>query len=295
MAKWFQETILIKYWEDRCQNYTLDDGTKIKSAVRNKSFGYYPDISENYLSDSRVVPAEIEWVTTNFDRHGHDITTLRDNEGFLVVFKIDAGFPLKQIEIDEDDFTEWYKTNADQLCQETLSEIKNISKKSKEPQIFLLYLPKKGHNNYGIALQYGVWGFPTNTKGFRHGLSKISQIKKHDIVVVLRNWQAAPNIKVTGGRVSPDKYVGTFEEIVGLVVTRGFHKLDKPSEIWPDNPYPYRFEFRKEPLFIGHDVPCNQKDLGKSLHEILRRLQISSIVEKIDTSLIVKLMSLCTK
>jgi hypothetical protein len=180
MAKWFQETILIKYWEDRCQNYTLDDGTKIKSAVRNKSFGYYPDISENYLSDNRVVPAEIEWVTTNFDRHGHDITTLRDNEGFLVVFKIDAGFPLKQIEIDEDDFTEWYKTNADQLCQETLSEIKNISKKSKEPQIFLLYLPKKGHNNYGIALQYGVWGFPTNTKGFRHGLSKISQIKKHD-------------------------------------------------------------------------------------------------------------------
>ena len=93
MPKWFNETILIKYWEDRCQNYELKDGTKITSASRNPSFGRYPDISHNYLSDGRVVPAEIEWVTTNFDRHGHDINDLRNGDGFLVVFKSDSGFP----------------------------------------------------------------------------------------------------------------------------------------------------------------------------------------------------------
>ena len=133
MAKWFNETILIKYWEDRCHNYSLKDGTEIKSASRNKSFGRYPDISDNFLSDGRVVPAEIEWVTTNFDRHGHDITEIRDENGFLIVLKTDAGFPLEQVEIDEADFMDWYKTNAEELCQETLSEIKTISKKSKEP------------------------------------------------------------------------------------------------------------------------------------------------------------------
>jgi hypothetical protein len=40
-------------------------------ARRNPSFGRYPDISENTLSGGSVVPGEIEWVTTNFERHGY--------------------------------------------------------------------------------------------------------------------------------------------------------------------------------------------------------------------------------
>lgn len=87
MSKWFDETILIKYWEDRCNKYTLQDDRKVISAKRNPSCGRYPDIGENYLSDNSVVPAEIEWVTTNFDLHGHDINELREKNGFLIVYK----------------------------------------------------------------------------------------------------------------------------------------------------------------------------------------------------------------
>jgi len=292
MAKWFQESMLIKYWEDRCQNYILPDGTKITRAVRNTSFDRYPDIGTNVLSDGRVVPAEIEWLTTNFDRHGHDIITLLDNKGFLIVFKNDASFPLPQIEIDKDDFTEWFITNAGQICQETLKVWEDSSDRSKEPQVFLKYLPKGGETNYNIALQRGVWGFPANNKGVTRGLPKISQIKKGDMVIVLRNWTADPDIKVTG-RPSSDKYIGTFEELAGLVVKKSFYELDKPSKIWQDNPYPYRFEFQTPPLFIGHNIPCNQTALGKSLHEILRRLQIGGSLEKIDSSILLKLSSLC--
>lgn len=293
MPKWFDETILIKYWEDRCSQYEMQDGTKFMKSIRNGSFGRYPDIEYNYLSDGRVIPAEIEWVTTNFDRHGHDITLLREREGVLVVFKQDAGFPVEQIEIDEEDFKQWYVESAELLCQETLAEIKNILKKRKEPQIYLFYIPKSGEKNFKIALEQGIWGFPINSKGVTRGLPRLSQIKRNDIVVFLRNWKSLPSIKVSGGRISADKYLGTFKEIVGVTVTKGFYESTK--QIWVNNDYPYRFDFRKEPLFRGNNIPCNPKDLGKSLHEILRRLQVNGSVERIDSSLIIKLMSLCTE
>ena len=51
----------------------------------------------------------------------------------------------------------------------------------------------------------------------------------------------------------------------------------------------------KKVLFEGRDIPCTINHLGRSLHEILRKAQISSSIEKIDSSMIVKLMSLCRK
>ena len=52
---------------------------------------------------------------------------------------------------------------------------------------------------------------------------------------------------------------------------------------------------RKKVHFEGKDIPCTINHLGRSLHEILRKAQISSSIEKIDSSMIVKLMSLCRK
>ena len=144
MAKWFDESILIKYWEERCEHYTLRGGIKIKSAKRNPSFGRYPDIGENYLSDGTVVPAEIEWSTTNFDEHGHDINELRDHNGFIIVYKQNAGFPVEQIELDKEDIIEWFKDKAEEMCVETLQNIDKSVKKSKEPQIYLFYVPIGG-------------------------------------------------------------------------------------------------------------------------------------------------------
>ena len=291
MAKWFDESILIKYWEDRCQNYQLQDGRRITSAKRNPSFGRYPDIGENYLDDNSVVPAEIEWLTTNFDEHGHNINELRENNGFLIVYKQNAGFPVEQIELDKQDIIEWFKEKAEELCIETLQNVDKTIKTTKEPQIYLFYVPARGNKNFQTAIENGVWGFPANDQGRARGMEKLMQIKKGDILVFVKEWKSKN--KVTGGRLSAKEYIGTYKEIVGVTVTKGFYKDDKP--IWENTIYPYRVDFRKEVLFQGKDIPCDEKILGKSLHEILRKLQVNGSIERIDSSLIVKLMSLCTK
>lgn len=289
MAKWLNETNLIKYWEDRCTQYSLPDGTKIVSVSRNTNFGKYPDISSNFLSDGRVVPSEIEWFTTNFDRHGHDIATIRDADGFLIVFKQDAGFPIAQIEINEEDFLNWFQSSSRELAQETISEIRVISKKSKEPQIFLFHVPKDGNRNFKVAFSHGIWGFPA----FREvQLPRISQIKRNDIVIFIKNWTADPSVGEKGGRVPISKYVGKIDDLYEVVVTKGFFESTSPK-IWEDEDYPYRFKFRKQPLFHGKDIPTTQKVMGESLRRIMHRLMTNGIIERIDSSLMTKLMSLC--
>ena len=291
MAKWFDESILIKYWEDRCNKYSLQNGMKINCAKRNPSFGRYPDISENYLSDNTIVPAEIEWLTTNFDEHGHDIEELRRQNGFLIVYKQNSSFPVEQVEINKEDLIEWFKENAGNLCIETLQNIEHTMKKSKEPQVYLFYVPKSGHENFRIALENGTWGFPVSKTGRSRGLERLMQIKKGDILVFVKEWKSSKT--VSGGRVSAKDYIGNFKEIIGVTVTKGFYEDNK--QIWKDANYPYRVNFRKKILFEGKDIPCDPKTLGKSLHEILRKLQVNGSVERIDSSLILKLMSLFTK
>jgi len=294
MPKWFDETVLIKYWEECCQKYTLKGNVKIREAARNPSFGRYPDIAENVLSTGEIVPAEIEWLTTNFDRHGHDIRELDEKNGFLIVFKQDASFVLPQIEIDRDDFLEWFKRRGENLAIETLSEIESQAKKSKEPQIFLFYLPKRsnGEKNFKIALDHGTWGFPEDSNGVRRGLPQISSIKKGDIVVFVYHWKKSPKSTAKGGRVSSEQFFGTYEKLFGLVVTEGY--FTEKKKIWDDGEYPHRFKFRKKPLFEGENIPVNKKSLGSSLHEMLRILLMSGSIQKIDGSLMTKLMSLCT-
>ena len=85
-------------------------------------------------------------------------------------------------------------------------------------------------------------------------------------------------------------------EIYGLIVTKNYY-FSKSPRIWTEDKteYPHRYDFRKKVLFEGKDIPCTINHLGRSLHEILRKAQISSSIEKIDSSMIVKLMSLCRK
>ena len=140
-----------------------------------------------------------------------------------------------------------------------------------------------------LKMEFG--DFLEIVSGKVRGLEKLMQIKKGDLLIFVREWEAEG--KVTGGRLSAQKYIGKYKDIIGVTVTKGFYEDNK--EIWKNADYPYRVNFRKEILFKGSDIPCNPKVLGNSLHEILRKLQVNGTVEKIDTSLIVKLMSLCSK
>jgi hypothetical protein len=243
-----------------------------------------------------VVPAEIEWVTTCFEQHGHDIKVLIDNDGFLVVLRADASFLVEQIEIDRSDFLDWIEGHAREVAAETLTDIDRQVRRSKEPQIFLYYVPRtgRGQKNLEIALGKGVWGFPESGRHVTRGLSSISQIKRGDIVVVVHNFTADETVKATGGRLPSDKYRGSYESITGLVVTSDLYR-DDHLQIWPDQQYPNRFDFRIPPLFVGHDIACSPRALGSSLHEVLRRLQVNGSMQKIDGSSMTKLMSLCTQ
>ena len=105
MKKWLEEKILIKYWTENCTKYSLRDGRKIRSAQHSLPFDSYPDIQKNELDDGTIVPAEVEWNTSNFDRHGHDISVLIENNGFLIVLEKDKeSFPVEQVEINKNDF-----------------------------------------------------------------------------------------------------------------------------------------------------------------------------------------------
>ncbi|MES3055854.1 hypothetical protein O6V14_09445 [Sphingomonas faeni] len=296
MTKWLDEKILIKYWEERCHTYHLRDGTLIKSSKRNPSFGYYPDISENVLGDGTTVPCEIEWFTTNFDKHGHDIKVLVDSGGFIVVLKNDASALVEQIEIRRDDFIEWFSNNAEAIAHETLTAIDRQARRNKEPQIFLYYVPRTGAGarNFQIALAHGVWGFPEKDGKLPRGWTAISEVKPGDIVVAVHNFTANTTVGARGGRLSPSKFVGAFQSITGLVVTSNIYR-DETTVIWPDQQYPGRFRFRTPFLFQGHNITCTKLSLGGSLHEILRRLLTNGSMQKIDGLSMTKLMSLCTQ
>lgn len=60
--------------------------------------------------------------------------------------------------------------------------------------------------------------------------------------------------------LAAEDYVGTYQQIKGVTVTRGFYKAKEPR-IWPDNEYPYRFDFRKG-REQGREIPgkTRQKD-----------------------------------
>ncbi len=296
MKKWIGESILIKYWTENCSKYMLEDGTKIKSAQHSLPFDSYPDIQKNVLEDGRIVPAEIEWNTTNFTEHKHDISVLVENNGFLVVFSKNLqSFPVEQIEIDQEDFKNWFVKDALNIANETIQAVNTKQTKNKEPQIFIYYMRSKGTGliNRKRSFEFGTDGFPESIK--KKSLEMLKQIKKGDIVIVARNFKSS--IKVSGGRNPSEKHKGHYENIYGLVVTKSYY-YSKTPRIWTEDKviYPHRYKFRKQVLFEGKDVPCTIKDLGRPLHEMLRKAQITpNSIEIMNSSMIVKLMSLCRK
>ena len=293
MKKWFTEKVLLKYWVENASKYELQDGRKIKSAEYNIPFDRHPDIGKNVLDDGTIVPCEIEWVTTNYNKHKHDVNALIEANGFLVVLEKDLeSFPVEQVQIIKDDFFEWFQKDAVNMANETVQNYKTKLIQKKEPQIYIYYMRSKGTGkiNRKRTFEHGVDGFPESTK--KNTIKILKQIKKGDIFIVARNFKSS--ISVKGGRNPSEKHKGTFEEIYGLVVTKSYYYSKKPR-IWIEDKteYPHRYDFRKKPIFEEKNISCTIKDLERNLHEVLRKAQITSEIKKMDHSMIVKLMSLC--
>jgi|TARA_B100000315_G_C14426245_1_gene517964 hypothetical protein len=304
MPNWVRENLLIKYWKERCSFYEYD-GRKILEAKPNTPLSAYPDISEHTLEDGSIgYPAEIEWKTSDFN---HPIEKLSNNGGFLIVFSKDQNFPLDQIEINHEDFRQWFSQSATDIAKETELEVikeKNI-KKLLRPQLLLLYVPKTGmgKKNLKIAVEKGVWGFPEKSPRTKSNLEIIQNIKKGDILVVVHHlyftdkikqkWMEEKKSQFPGGRVDIKWFDGIISELYGLLVTSDFYHENKKN-IWADKIYPYRFKFRKLPLFKAIDVPCNSKTMGKDLLQLIRFNEIKSgIISNLSSTNITKMLSLC--
>jgi hypothetical protein len=121
VPKWVDEKVLQKYFVERHSKYRFK-GHDIFSARFNQPFDKYPDLS-CLLDDHREVPAEVEWKTSDFN---HDINLLKDNDGFLIVYKKDENFELEQIEVDKEDFDRWYSNTAKSLLDESIKELHGL-------------------------------------------------------------------------------------------------------------------------------------------------------------------------
>src|SRR5208282_4399544 len=118
-------------------------GHKIIAARLNHSFDAYPDIACT-LEDKTDVPAEVEWKTSDFN---HDIEVLRRANGFIIVYKKDQNFELDQIEIDKDDFRNWYVSNAEKIFTESIAEVEKEIKSREFPELWFYYLDKNSYRH----------------------------------------------------------------------------------------------------------------------------------------------------
>lgn len=292
MTKWFREDILIKYWEDNCKKYTLPDGRRILRAERNFPLSKYPDISKNELNSGEIVPCEIEWCTTNFYVHEHDIEVLRKNSGFLVTLIENSAFDVPQIIIDKNDLIKWFKLKAAILARETLADIINECKPRSDTFVWIIYVPKRAKKNYNIAQEIGIWGFNDSKKGKRRGIDDIKQIRANDIIVFLREFEFKEKTR-TPWIKDVEKYVGNIKEIKAFRVSKGYY-FDQ-SGVYQDNLYPHRFEFDVNfpPLFHAENVDFNPENFGDLLHrQIVNQINAKTIVH-IDASMLLRLFNVC--
>ena len=62
----------------------------------------------------------------------------------IVLEKDKESFPVEQIQIDKEDFIQWFQKDASNIANETVQSIKKKLIKNKEPQIFIYYMRSKG-------------------------------------------------------------------------------------------------------------------------------------------------------
>jgi hypothetical protein len=295
LPKWLEEKILHFYWERNCKKYILPNGTKILRSERNPVLDAYPDILRNELESGEIVPCEIEWATSNFFDHKHDINVLQESNGFLVTFIQNTAFPVPQIKIDENDFIEWFNKDAKIIAKDTLDTIRKRTKKRTECFVWLIYLGGRNLKDSEIAFNNGVWGFPKSNKGNRRGFNRISEIKADDIIIFVKKFTFNEENKlVTPWNKDSSKFIGQLNEVIAYRVIKGFYESGSNFP-WNSDNYQFRIDLDKEPIFKGKNIPYSPKTLGEYLHlQIVSQINKRSI-EHINSTYFLHLLNLCAK
>jgi len=286
------ENVLIRYWVERCNKYKLFD-KKIIKAEANIPLSITPDIAKNVFEDHTIMPCEIKWCTTDF-KDPEQINKVKNLNGFLLVFYKDKDdCPIPQIEIDKKDFQDWFVKSSKKLSDELLIKFSNEEDNRKEPAVFLNYLSisKAGQKNWKTALEHLTWGM--NDKDYLRSNKEIKNIKKGDMILFFYSWKKNKKLKeVKGGRIRIDQFIGNFDKLHCLIATTAYYQSVDPK-IWTDKEYLHRFKFRS--LFEGSNIICSRSSLGPALHTFLHNLMSSPRFIRVDSSILLKALSLCTK
>ncbi len=261
MEVWLRERVLQKYVIENYSRYK-PFGLKIISTPRDNK-DQFPDLY-CLLENGKEVPAEVEWKSSNFIQHGHDVNVLKENQGFLFVCEKDQeiGFEIPQIEIDIKHFEDWFTKHSLEIIQDTTAPYKKPDKERKIPKLWFSYLSLKagGVSDFDKALKAKTWGVQKNYSP--SVINRISTFQKNDLVAFIGPGKGFP------GRVDLKKWMrksfkGYFERMRVYRITRKYF-FDEDKVIWKGTGkqkgeiYPHRFEFDPKPLIHLKNIQINQ-------------------------------------
>ena len=265
MVNWIDEKVLQKYWKENCRKYNVN-GLKIVKCEFNKIFDRYPDVY-CLLENNEEVPAEVEWKTSDFN---HDISILKENKGFIIVFEQNQNFELEQVTIIREDFENWFSKNSKRILSESLKQVIKESSERKFPKLWFYYLNKSANLNFYQEIEKQTWGVPTNFKQ----LNRFRDIKRGDLIAFIGPWYPLrkKGKAITGGRVPLQKFKGRIERIIVFRVT-GDYYYDE-TEMWEQDSsekWPHRFKFSKEPILELKDISINKLSYSTktNLHKLI--------------------------
>jgi len=250
LETWLKERVLQRYVIENHSKFK-PFGKKIINVRDNKD--RFPDLY-CILEDGKEIPAEVEWKSSNFVQHGHDINELKENQGLLFVCEKDQdiGFEIPQIEINIGDFESWFTKNSLRIIQDTTEPYKKQSKERKIPKLWFSYLSLKagGVSDFEKALVSHTWGVQKNYAP--SVINQISTIQKNDLIAFVGPGRGFPG-RVDLRKWTKRSFMGSFERIQVYRVTRGYFYDDSKviwqgNGKWKDEIFPHRFEFDPIPI-----------------------------------------------
>ena len=273
MEVWLRERVLQRYVIENFAKYRPFGLKIIATPEDNKD--KFPDLW-CHLENGKRVPAEVEWKSSNFVQHKHDLNFIKENEGFLFVCEDDhnLGDDILREKIDIDDFENWFVNNSRQIIQDTTDPYKKRSQQ-RPPKLWFSYLSLKGDgvNDFQLALKHHTWGINET-----YSVSKISDIQKGDLIAFVGPGRKFP------GRVNlkdwmKKSFTGYFEKIQLYKVTKGYFKdskkIWKGKGKWEDEVFPHRFEFDPNPVLVMNNIFV--KTLSSTTKQTLHGMVYSNI------------------
>jgi hypothetical protein len=286
MPRMLLENALIRYWVASCHEYRLSSGARIRRAQANEPYSRFPDIRENHLDNGRTVPCEIEWASSDFLQHKHDIGHLKRLGGFVVVVERDFALDCEQVEIRQASLEAWAGRQGRDLAKETIAAVRSDSIRAVGTSVWMVYRPLRARRNFEVAREMGIWGVKEQQRD--RSVSRLKEVRKGDIVVFLHEHRAGLG---QSGRVPVHRFRGAYAGIDAFVVTDDYHYSD--SKVWEDDVYPHRFRFKNTPFFVGGSLVVKPGRIGKDLHALLHRLNNNQALVRIDPGTLVRMMTLC--